>query len=744
MKAKNTEAINIAFIADSGYALPLGVAISSLKKRRDRSRAYFIYVISDGIEKKYIKCIKGMEADRFRIDIIKAEEIASYKNFERTADAAHVSPTALYKFDLADIFKDKQKLLYLDCDIIVMDSLTELYDTDIEDRYAAVIKDIGAEYFPAGFKQRLGISHSAYFNSGVMLLNPMKMSNDGIPDKLLEYRKNEKNDYMDQDAFNVVLRENVKYVSFYYNMALSCWRDRSSELLSEYYSLGDVSSEEIFLNSKILHLSAAEKPWISNNVIASEAWLAEFISSPMTEFELLRARSAVGLSKLTNGCDYEKIRYASRISPRSDAPDISVITPVYNSEEHLPSCIESLMCQTYGNAEFIIVDDGSTDGSIDIIKHYAALDGRIKLISQSNSYAGAARNNGMLHASGKYMTFLDSDDIFLPNALRIFIDRAMAASADIVISSAYHFSLDPREREIAPWCLRGEFVTRDSGINAQNSPKYLFQITAGAPWGKFFLSSFIRDHGITFPCVPRAEDTYFTYLSLSLAESISVTERATVLYRNNKDSNSLENAKDRYPTEQMTVKKMLYESLVSRGIYGQVRQSFINNVINTVVYHFRTFKTYDAFSELYNEFKNDTVPFYGINMNDPSYFYVKGEYDYAKVIYDSRSPAEYFYELASVYKAQADRHWRALMRIQRERDQDSRAEATNDHAAIPDYSEYIFLAEEAKSIRSSASYRIGRMITYIPRKIRGLIRIAKRHGILHALALIPKRLRMKR
>ncbi len=735
MKRQNSNIISISFISDGAYSLPLGVALSSLKRHRDRDRLYSIGIVANKMDRELLDEYKGLECEGFKIKIIDAESFAEYTDFGRMADAAHVSESALYKFNLPEIFPDTDKLLYLDADIIVRDSLTSLYDTELGEDYAAVCKDIGAEVFPSHYNSRLGIAHSAYFNSGVMLLNLKKLRCDGIPERLLEYKRHGKNDYMDQDAFNVVFAERVRYIPFSYNTALSCWREFSADELCRYYGMEETSIERLFLDAKILHMSAAEKPWRYHNVIASEVWLSEFAASPFKKFELIRAASSVGLSKLNNGCDYGKLRYNSKLMSPKQRPAVSVITPVYNSQEHLPECIESLMCQTLENAEFIIVDDGSTDNSSEILAHYARLDERIRIYTQKNKYAGAARNKGIEHAKGRLLTFLDSDDIMLPSALAAFVTRANDTGADIVISSAYHFIDDPRDRRIAPWCLREGFIPSGRRISADTLGKYIFQISAGAPWGKIYKTDFINSHGIRFPSSPRAEDTYFVYRAFALAESIGVLKRQTVLYRNDPGSHSLENTKDIHPTACLSVKRELYESLLADGVWEKVKQSFINNLINTAAYHFRTFKTRRAFTELYNEFKYNAVPFYGIDIKDSAYFHVRGEYEYIKRILESEDPADYFYKEAMEYKRQADSHWRRLMSIE-SAGKDGGSVKNLD--AVPDYEAFSFFTSEVYAIRSSVSYRLGRFLTYIPRKIRSFIRLSRRIGftgaVIHALS----------
>ena len=89
---------------------------------------------------------------------------------------------------------------------------------------------------------------------------------------------------------------------------------------------------------------------------------------------------------------------------------VSIIVPVYNVQKYLARCIESLICQTYGNIEIILVNDGSTDGSEDICKEYKNIDNRIIVINQKNAGLSVARNTGIENASGDYLCFVDSDD----------------------------------------------------------------------------------------------------------------------------------------------------------------------------------------------------------------------------------------------------------------------------------------------------------------------------------------------
>ena len=119
---------------------------------------------------------------------------------------------------------------------------------------------------------------------------------------------------------------------------------------------------------------------------------------------------------------------------------ISIIIPVYNSEKYLATALESAKNQTYQNIEIILVDDGSTDNSITILEKYALSDNRIKIISQTNQGISAARNAGIKMATGKYITFLDSDDFLSRDAIEKMVTAIENNYVDFVVCQAHAFA----------------------------------------------------------------------------------------------------------------------------------------------------------------------------------------------------------------------------------------------------------------------------------------------------------------
>lgn len=117
----------------------------------------------------------------------------------------------------------------------------------------------------------------------------------------------------------------------------------------------------------------------------------------------------------------------------SSYPLVTVIIPIYNVEDYLDKCLESVVSQTYSNLEIVLINDGSTDGSNDIIKRWRKKDQRIVAIYQKNQGLSAARNTGLNIAKGDWIAFVDSDDFVSENYIQEMIQAAVDNTADLVI-----------------------------------------------------------------------------------------------------------------------------------------------------------------------------------------------------------------------------------------------------------------------------------------------------------------------
>lgn len=123
-------------------------------------------------------------------------------------------------------------------------------------------------------------------------------------------------------------------------------------------------------------------------------------------------------------------------------PELSIIVPVYKVEKYLPRCIDSILAQTFGDFELILIDDGSPDGCGRICDEYARKDKRIVVIHQKNMGVSAARNAGLDIARGRYIGFVDSDDWIEPQMYEVMMREARASAKDIIACGICYYGYD--------------------------------------------------------------------------------------------------------------------------------------------------------------------------------------------------------------------------------------------------------------------------------------------------------------
>lgn len=289
-KIKN-EVVSIVFISDNNYAVNTGVAIASLKHNRNEETPYRIYLISDGISKEVQKEIHSMEDTNFCIDII------DYTNNIQgiSKKGSHVSTTSLAKFFLADILCDCDKVIYLDGDVIIQEDLKELYDIDIENYYAAVVRDIIAEQMVPSIMKRLHSNLQYYFNSGMMLLNLKKIRKDNLGEVFLEYKRSGINYFMDQDALNVVFDGNIYYLPCKYNYMITLIDQMKKNDIP--LSIGlDLSKTEMerIIDVCIIHLAGEKKPWKVDLPYATDIFMKYYKMSPFSKKEIFHLQKDTG------------------------------------------------------------------------------------------------------------------------------------------------------------------------------------------------------------------------------------------------------------------------------------------------------------------------------------------------------------------------------------------------------------------------------------------------------------------
>ena len=186
-------------------------------------------------------------------------------------------------------------------------------------------------------------------------------------------------------------------------------------------------------------------------------------------------------------------------------PLISVIIPVYNVEQYLPRCLDSVLCQTYQNLEIILVDDGTKDSSGEICDAYALRDPRIRVIHKENGGLSSARNAGIDIAGGEYLAFLDSDDKIEPNAYESLLSLAMKYDVELVCGGRFDVDSETGAQSIGLCPQREEVISGEELVRRI----FLWENIDSAAWDKLYHKRLFRQ--IRYPVGMVTEDVPTTF-----------------------------------------------------------------------------------------------------------------------------------------------------------------------------------------------------------------------------------------
>lgn len=241
---------------------------------------------------------------------------------------------------------------------------------------------------------------------------------------------------------------------------------------------------------------------------------------------------------------------------------VSVIIPVYNVENYLQECVDSVLTQTYEHFEIILVDDGSTDTSGQLCDTYSEADSRVNVLHQENRGLSEARNAGLSMAKGTYAYFLDSDDWILPNTLEVLINKAEIETSDVVFFDARSFEDGQPEKQIQQNYIRTGSYKTESGQAVLKQLQENKEYHSAVPL-LFIKKSLLDDIGLRFEPGILYEDMIFTYALLCQAKRVAYINQP--FYQRRYRSNSI-----------MTSKKTAKNYLSAEKVYYAVRQTSAN------------------------------------------------------------------------------------------------------------------------------------------------------------------------
>lgn len=223
---------------------------------------------------------------------------------------------------------------------------------------------------------------------------------------------------------------------------------------------------------------------------------------------------------------------------------VSVIVPIYNQEKYLPKSIPALLSQTYGELDVVLVNDGSTDASLEMIRRYAACDARIQIVNKENGGLVDATLAGIHAAKGEYLCFLDPDDLAGPDFVRNFMDH-MTDDIDFVSTGFYY----DRQGVLEPYHLLENRQYSESELREYRE-KYLFESGIQGISNRFFISRWnkllrtelalrVAEHFVSCRGVSLGEDSLFVFLMLCLAKGGRTVQAPNSYFYNVENPNSM-------------------------------------------------------------------------------------------------------------------------------------------------------------------------------------------------------------
>lgn len=274
---------------------------------------------------------------------------------------------------------------------------------------------------------------------------------------------------------------------------------------------------------------------------------------------------------------------------------VSIIIPVHNVEEYLHESIGCIINQTLKEIEIILIDDGSTDQSLSIIKEYARKDGRIRVLQNGgNLGAGESRNRGLEIANGEYLLFLDSDDIFEPELVESIYNVCKKNNLDICIYNYDKFD-DKSKNVYDRFEISAEhqkmignipFSVRDIGAE-------VLTIWTCALWNRMLKRTYVTEQGFRFQNLHNANDLFFSYTTLALAKRVMYVEtKETLLHYRTGMNGQLSSNRSKVPdciyrALEAMVKfyKKECPDLMKDGFYVCIMNHLINSIKSLDVEH---------------------------------------------------------------------------------------------------------------------------------------------------------------
>lgn len=287
-------------------------------------------------------------------------------------------------------------------------------------------------------------------------------------------------------------------------------------------------------------------------------------------------------------------------------PKVSVIIPVYNVEEYLRECLDSVVNQTLKEIEIICVDDGSTDNSLEILKEYAKKDNRITVITQQNLHAGVARNAGLAVAKGEYVHFLDSDDWIEKETYSKLYVLVSEKKCNIIKFRSFCYDNTKKKIVNSYFTNMGAIGEKyfDKKIIVKDNIEIVVNIS-DAPWSGMYKTSFIQKNNIKFDNLLCANDTSFYYRCVMANNELYLSSKRFVYYRINNDSSLIGQRVYHFNCQ---LEQYAIISKIIKNNSQVIMESIKKHLVHAILYRYKMYNEinipYMVRSKIYKETKD--------------------------------------------------------------------------------------------------------------------------------------------
>lgn len=291
---------------------------------------------------------------------------------------------------------------------------------------------------------------------------------------------------------------------------------------------------------------------------------------------------------------------------------VSVVIPVYNVEQYLNECVDSVLDQTYSDYEIILVDDGSTDNSGKLCDDYLSLDNRIKVIHRENGGLSAARNTGMDAATGDYIYFLDSDDYIESVTLERLVHTAKTDDADIVFFDGYVFYTDCEDDGTSYGYSRHDHYQTDTGRKVLEKLLINEEYRTAVPL-TFYNAKYLQKSNLRFYEGILHEDELFTFQTFNADGVVAHCYEELYARRIRPASIMTASSNERRYTSMLTIYHELAEMYRIKRAEGNSAKMYLTRTAKAVIARYKLLSDEQQvqFADSYKEFKKSVMRYKG-------------------------------------------------------------------------------------------------------------------------------------